>query len=51
MCRLRSGQVHYRIDWPGLLAEEKTEGWLLPCVALPLGDVVIEAPAARALVP
>ena len=47
MCRLRAGQVVYRIDWPGLLAEEKAEGWILPCVALPSTDVVIEAPAAQ----
>ena len=46
-CRLLAGEVHYRIEWPGLLAEEKTEGWILPCVALAEVDVVIEAPAAR----
>jgi ferredoxin len=46
-CKLLHGQVRYRIDWPGLLAEEKAEGWILPCVALPQdGDVVIEAPFA-----
>jgi ferredoxin len=31
----------------GLLDEEKAEGWILPCVALAEGDVVIEAPAAQ----
>ena len=46
ICRLHSGQIRYQIDWPGLLAEEKAEGWILPCVAEPLGDVVIVAPAA-----
>lgn len=50
-CKLLQGQVHYRIEWPGLLAEEKAEGWILPCVALPedsgaAGVVVIEAPLA-----
>ena len=49
-CKLLQGQVSYRVDWPGLLAEEKAEGWILPCVALPAGDVtsdlVIEAPFA-----
>jgi len=46
-CRLVAGQVHYRVEWPGLLTEEKAEGWILPCVALP-GDmlVVIDAQAA-----
>jgi ferredoxin len=48
-CRLLAGAVRYRIEWPGLLTEEKAEGWILPCVALPEGDVVIDAPdAARA---
>jgi ferredoxin len=39
---LRSGQVEYRIAWPGLLPEERHSGaWVLPCVAYPLSDVVI----------
>jgi ferredoxin len=42
--RLTSGQVAYRIEWPGLSAEEKQAGYILPCVAYPLSDVVI-APA------
>ncbi|MBI2734733.1 MAG: 2Fe-2S iron-sulfur cluster binding domain-containing protein [Aquabacterium sp.] len=49
MCQLLSGQVRYRIEWPGLSPDEKDEGWILPCVALPLGDVVLEAPSARRL--
>jgi len=49
MCQLSSGQVRYRIDWPGLLADEKAEGWILPCVAEPLGDVTLQAPAATPL--
>jgi ferredoxin len=36
---LLAGSVHYRIPWPGLLPEEKTGGWVLPCVAYPLSDV------------
>jgi ferredoxin len=47
ICRLRSGKVGYRIEWPGLSAEEKAEGLILPCVAYPESDVVIEVPAAR----
>ncbi len=43
MCRMHSGQIRYTLDWPGLLAEEQLDGWILPCVALPLSDVVIEA--------
>lgn len=50
-CQLLAGEVRYRIEWPGLLAEEKAEGWILPCVAEAdgtgsAGDVVIEAPLA-----
>lgn len=50
-CKLLQGQVRYRIEWPGLLAEEKAEGWILPCVAeadgsASAGNVVIEAPSA-----
>ena len=50
LARLVSGHIHYRIAWPGLLAEEKAEGWILPCVACADSDVVIEAPAASGLV-
>lgn len=44
ICQLRSGSVAYRIEWPGLSMEEKCEGYILPCVAYPLSDVVIEVP-------
>jgi ferredoxin len=44
ICRLISGRIMYRIQWPGLSAEEKREGYVLPCVAYPLSDVVIELP-------
>lgn len=50
LARLLSGRVAYTIDWPGLLVEEKAEGWILPCVACARGDVVIEAPAASPLI-
>jgi len=47
ICRLLHGQVAYSIAWPGLSAEEKRDGWLLPCVALaPAGDLTINAAAA-----
>jgi len=39
--QLQSGSVSYRIDWPGLLAEEKEDGWILPCVAYPESDLVL----------
>lgn len=42
MARLVSGQVRYRIAWPGLSFDEHDEGWILPCVAEPDTDLVIE---------
>lgn len=49
MCRLVSGSVSYRIEWPGLSREEKAEGWILPCVAVANTDLVIAAPEAVAV--
>lgn len=46
MCKLLRGSVSYRIEWPGLSAEEKAEGWILPCVALAENDVTIDVPEA-----
>lgn len=46
MCRLTSGRISYKIEWPGLSVDEKREGYILPCVAYPESDLVIEAPAA-----
>lgn len=39
--QLHSGQIAYRMEWPGLLAEEKAAGLFLPCVAYPLSDLVL----------
>jgi ferredoxin len=47
MCHAPSGRVQYRVEWPGLLAEEKAQGWVLPCVALPLTDGELHQPAAE----
>ena len=41
LCVLDSGAVAYEIEWPGLTREEKAEGFVLPCVARPLTDVVL----------
>jgi ferredoxin len=46
ICRLLDGEIRYRIEWPGLSREEKAEGWILPCVAEPVGDVRLEVPLA-----
>ncbi|AHI67984.1 2Fe-2S iron-sulfur cluster binding domain protein [Burkholderia thailandensis Phuket 4W-1] len=47
LCRLREGSVAYRIEWPGVSAEEKAEGYILPCVAIAQSDLVIEVPDAE----
>lgn len=47
VCRLVRGEVTYTIEWPGLSAEEKAEGFVLPCVARPTTNVVLEQTQAR----
>ncbi|HEV8312785.1 MAG TPA: 2Fe-2S iron-sulfur cluster-binding protein [Burkholderiaceae bacterium] len=47
MCRLTSGSIRYHIEWPGLLAEEKAQGFILPCVAHAASDLVIEGAAVE----
>ena len=49
LCRLARGQVSYRIEWPGVSFEEKRDGFILPCVAYPASDLVIDAPGAKRL--
>lgn len=44
--QLLEGEVRYEMEWPGLTAEEKQEGWILPCVAYPLSNVVLKDPLA-----
>lgn len=43
---LAQGQVRYEIPWPGLSAEEKAEGCVLPCVAFPVTDLVLSLSGA-----
>jgi len=45
-CRVLEGEARHTIAWPGLDADERREGWILPCVAEPLGDLMIEQPRA-----
>lgn len=40
--QLRSGQVRYAIEWPGLSSEEQEQGYVLPCVAYPCSDLVLQ---------
>ena len=42
--QLQAGTVRYSVAWPGLLPEEKTQGCVLPCVALPTSHVVLAPP-------
>lgn len=42
ICKLVKGKVAYRITWPGVSADEKQSGFILPCVAYPLSDVQIQ---------
>lgn len=42
IARLVEGRVEHRIEWPGLSAEEKAEGFILPCVAEPRSDVTLQ---------
>ncbi|MGI4858452.1 MAG: 2Fe-2S iron-sulfur cluster-binding protein [Janthinobacterium lividum] len=52
LCRLVTGAIRYRVDWPGLSDAEKRTGWMLACVAVPVSDVVIEqADAVAAVAP
>ncbi|HEX7868333.1 MAG TPA: 2Fe-2S iron-sulfur cluster-binding protein [Variovorax sp.] len=51
ICQRLSGETRHIIEWPGLSADEKAEGWILPCVALALGDLTLDVPGARALFP
>ncbi len=39
--QLVRGWVRYDIEWPGLSAEEKAQGYVLPCVAFPCSDLVL----------
>jgi ferredoxin len=47
ICRLHSGQVHHGIEWPGLSADEKRDGYILPCVAFAESDLVLDVPRAH----
>ena len=49
ICRRLSGETRHTIEWPGLSADEKDEGWILPCVAEAVSDLSLDAPLARSL--
>ena len=39
---LTEGQVRYEIEWPGLSADEKVQGCVLPCVAFAASDLTLQ---------
>ena len=45
IAQLEQGSVSYRIAWPGLSVDEKADGYILPCVAYPIIDVVLRLSA------
>jgi ferredoxin len=45
--KVEEGSIRHLIEWPGLSADEKREGCVLPCVAQALSDLTLLAPAAR----
>ena len=51
LCQLEAGTVRYLIDWPGVSADEKRQGWILPCVAVATSELRLRAPLARRSVP
>lgn len=51
LCRMHSGSVRYLVEWPGLSADEKRSGDILPCVAVAESDLQLEVPAARRIEP
>ena len=49
MCRLMEGRIRYEIEWPGLSSDEKRDGYILPCVAFPESDLIVEETRAMQL--
>ncbi|MDX3906462.1 MAG: 2Fe-2S iron-sulfur cluster-binding protein [Pigmentiphaga sp.] len=45
--RMEHGSVRYQVEWPGLSAREKEEGFILPCVAVATSPIVMVNPHAE----
>lgn len=41
IAHLVEGRIACRIEWPGLSAEEKADGCILPCVCEPRSDLTL----------
>lgn len=44
--RLLQGKIAYQIEWPGVSADEKLDGYFLPCVASACTDLTMQSAAA-----
>lgn len=44
LCKVLQGTYQCQIEWPGLSAEEKSQGFCLPCVTVALSSLVIALP-------
>ena len=49
MCRLLAGEVAYPGARPGLTDDERSEGWILPCVAHAVSPLELDVPHAAVL--
>jgi ferredoxin len=49
ICQMTSGEIRYTTLWPGVSPDEKDEGWILPCVAEPVGNVTLRVPYAKSV--
>lgn len=47
ICHMPEGKVRYTVDWPGISPDERLDGYILPCVAVPESDVSLQARAVR----
>jgi ferredoxin len=46
MSRMLNGSVTYGVKRPGLMREERDEGWILPCIAKPTSALELDVPEA-----
>jgi ferredoxin len=44
ICKVVQGEYEILMEWPGLSAEEKAQGYCLPCVTTARGPLVLEYP-------
>lgn len=47
LAKVEEGSARHLIAWPGLSAQEKRDGYVLPCVAVGESSLTLLAPGAR----